>query len=169
MTSNIGVKEVASIGKTMGFGDVATESENKTAKARGEALKKKFKPEFLNRIDDIVHFKALDRDNYMGILDILLAEVQEQLCKSQQMKLSFNVGAKNFLLDKGIDAKFGARPMRRAIKNHLNTPLAVSILNEDVDNTSKIVVSLRPDKSGLTFRQPSKKSKVKKKEGNGNT
>jgi ATP-dependent Clp protease ATP-binding subunit ClpA len=59
--------------------------------------------------------------------------------------------------------------MRRAIKNHLNTPLAASILNEDVDNTSKVVVSLRPDKLGLIFRQTGKKSKVSKEEGNNNT
>jgi len=164
MTSNIGVKEVASIGNTVGFGDVADESEEKTAKARGEALKKKFKPEFLNRIDDVVHFKRLERDDYMHILDILLDEVQEQLVKSQQMKLCFNIGAKNFLLDKGIDKKFGARPMRRAIKSHLNTPLAVCILKDELDSTSKVTVSLRPDRSGLAFRQNGKRAKVKKEE-----
>ena len=164
MTSNIGVREVSSIGNTVGFGDVADASEDKTAKARGEALKKKFKPEFLNRIDDVVHFKTLGREDYMHILDILLDEVQQQLQKSQSMKLNFNVGAKNFLLDKGIDKKFGARPLRRAIKSHLNTPLAVCILKEDLDSTSKVTVSLKPDKSGLVFRQPNKKAKVKKEE-----
>jgi len=165
MTSNIGVKEVASIGKTVGFGDVGDASQDRTVKAREEALKKKFKPEFLNRIDDVVHFKKLERDDYMHILDILLAEVQEQLGKSQQMKLGFNVGAKNFLLDKGIDKKFGARPIRRAIKTYLNTPLAVSILKDEVNNTSKVVVSLRPDKTGLAFRQSGKRVKEKKEAG----
>ncbi len=167
MTSNIGVKEVSNIGQTVGFGDVADASQDKTAKARGEALKKKFKPEFLNRVDDIVHFKALERDDYMHILDILLAEVQEQLCKSQKMKLNFNVGAKNFLLDKGIDKKFGARPLRRAITSYLNTPLAVCILKDKVNNRSRVTVSLKPDKSGLIFRQPVKKAKVKKEKDNG--
>ncbi|KKL97872.1 hypothetical protein LCGC14_1830050, partial [marine sediment metagenome] len=164
MTSNIGVKEVSGIGQTVGFGDVADASEDKTAKARGEALKKKFKPEFLNRVDDIVHFKTLERDDYMHILDILLDEVQEQLQKSQKMKLNFNVGAKNFLLDKGIDKKFGARPMRRVIKSYLNTPLAVCILKDEINNMSKVTVSLKPDKTGLTFRQKGKKAKVEKEE-----
>jgi len=164
MTSNIGVQEVSSIGSTVGFGDVSDASEDKTAKARGEALKKKFKPEFLNRIDDVVHFKRLERDDYMHILDILLDEVQGQLKKSQQMKLNFNIGAKNFLLDRGIDKKFGARPLRRAIKSYLNTPLAVCILKDEVNNRSRVTVSLKRDKSGLIFRQGSKKAKVKKEE-----
>ncbi len=164
MTSNIGVKEIASIGNTVGFGDVAEESRDKTIKAREGALKKKFKPEFLNRIDDVVHFKTLEREDYMRILDILLNEVQEQLNKSQKMKLSFNIGAKNFLLDKGIDKRFGARPMRRAIKSYLNTPLAVCILKDEVNNTSKVIVSVKPDKKGLTFRQNGKKPRVKKEE-----
>jgi len=103
----------------------------------------------------------------MHILDILLNAVQEQLNKSQKMKLSFNIGAKNFLLDKGIDKRYGARPMRRAIKSHLNTPLAVCILKDEVNNTSKVIVSLKPDKKGLAFRQNGRKVKVKKEESDG--
>jgi ATP-dependent protease Clp ATPase subunit len=160
MTSNIGVKEVDSVGRTMGFGGEHEASEEKTAKARSEALKKKFKPEFLNRIDDIVHFRLLERGDYMHILDILLKEVNDQISKSQGIALNFNVGAKNFLLDHGIDKKFGARPMRRAIKKFLNTQLAKAILSEDLDEGSKVTVALAKDKKGLTFRQTNKKKKA---------
>jgi ATP-dependent protease Clp ATPase subunit len=157
MTSNIGVKEVDSVGKTMGFGGEHEADETKTTKARAEALKKKFKPEFLNRVDDVIHFRLLEREDYMHILDILLQEVNEQISKSQGIALSFNVGAKNFLLDNGIDKKFGARPMRRAIKKFLNTQLAKAILAEELDEGSKVTVSLDKDKKGLSFRQITKK------------
>jgi len=162
MTSNIGVKEVESISKTVGFGDVSTQTGQKTDKAREEALKRKFKPEFLNRIDEIVHFRVLEKNDYMHILDILLAEVNEQIQNSKAIILSFNTGAKNFILDKGIDKKFGARPMRRMIKKYLNTPLAVAILTEEISEDSKVVVSLKKEKDGLCFR-PNKR--VKKSNG----
>lgn len=164
MTSNIGVKEVDNVGKTMGFGGEHEADEDKTSKARADALKKKFKPEFLNRVDDVIHFRLLERSDYMHILDILLQEVNDQISKAQGIALSFNVGAKNFLLDNGIDKKFGARPMRRAIKKFLNTQLAKAILAEDLEEGSKVTVSLSRDKKALTFRQTNAKKKVEETE-----
>lgn len=160
MTSNIGVKEVEQVGKTLGFGNEHNADEVKTVNARKEALKKKFKPEFLNRIDDVIHFRLLERDDYMHILGILLEEVNQQISKSRGIILSFNVGAKNFLLDKGIDKKFGARPMRRAIKSYLNTKLAQALLSEEIDGGAKVTVSLSKDKESLTFRQTTKKKET---------
>lgn len=157
MTSNIGVSEVAALGNTVGFGDASLQTYEKTSKARTEALKKKFKPEFLNRIDDVVHFRLLEKDDYLHILDILLEEVKDQLNKAKSMTLAFNVGAKNFLLDKGIDKKFGARPLRRAIKSYLNTPLAIAILKEELTEKIKVVVGLNKEKDGLYFKQTRKK------------
>jgi ATP-dependent Clp protease ATP-binding subunit ClpA len=127
------------------------------AKERAGALKKKFKPEFLNRVDEIIHFSTLGRDEYMHILDLLLGEVQEQIKKSRSINLQFNPGAKNYLLDNGIDKKFGARPMRRAIKKHLNTPLARAILLKEILDQSKVTVSLKPSRDGLCFRTETKK------------
>lgn len=152
MTSNIGVKEVSNINKTLGFGDVAIKTQHKTFKAREEALKKRFKPEFLNRIDEIIHFRVLEKNDYMHILDILLVEVNEQIKNKKNITLSFNTGAKNFLLDKGIDKKFGARPLRRAVKKYLNTPLAIAILKNELTENSKVTVSLKKEKDGLCFR-----------------
>jgi len=160
MTSNIGVKEVSEINRTLGFGDVADKTEKKTTKAREEALKKKFKPEFLNRVDEIVHFHVLERDDYLHILDILLNEVNDQIKKSKQVSLTFNVGAKNFLLDKGIDKKFGARPLRRMINKYLNTQLAMAILKDEIKDNSKVTVSLKKEKDGLCFRSTKKPRKT---------
>lgn len=163
MTSNIGVKEVDEVGRTLGFGDVATKTEEKTTKAREEALKKRFKPEFLNRVDEIIHFRVLDKKDFLHVLDILLDEVAEQIDKKRNIKLQVNLGAKNFLLDQGIDKKFGARPLRRAVKRHLGTPLAKAILEKEVPGEGvKIIVSLKPSKDGLTFRAT--KPRVKKEE-----
>jgi ATP-dependent protease Clp ATPase subunit len=160
MTSNIGVKEVDNVGKTMGFGGEHEGSQEKTTKARTEALKKKFKPEFLNRVDDVIHFRLLERGDYLHILDILLAEVNTQISKSRGLALTFSPGSKNFLLDKGIDKKFGARPMRRAIKKYLNTPLARAILAEEISEGSKVTVSMAKDKNSLSFRQSTKKKEI---------
>jgi ATP-dependent protease Clp ATPase subunit len=159
MTSNIGVKEVDNLGKTLGFGDVSSATEGKTAQAREEALKKKFKPEFLNRVDEIVHFRDLGNDDFMHILDIILAETGEQIQKSKGITIKVTPAAKTFLLDKGIDKKFGARPLRRAVKKHLATPLARAILrNEIPEKDAKITVGLNPSKDGLAFRENGAKS-----------
>jgi len=154
MTSNIGVQEVADLGKTLGFGDVADRSSSKDAKARAEALKKKFKPEFLNRVDDVVHFRDLDKDDFMHVLNIILNETAEQIKKSREIIIKVSEGAKNFLLDNGIDKKFGARPLRRAVKKHLSTPLARAILKEEVSGSgSKISAVLNPSRDGLAFKE----------------
>lgn len=163
MTSNIGVKEVDDLEKTVGFGDAHRTTGDKTSSARKQALKKKFKPEFLNRIDEIVHFRLLEREDYHHILDILLEEVNSQIKESKAINLSLNTSAKDFLIDSGIDKKFGARPMRRAIKKHLNTPLARAILKEEIKEGSKVNISLSKDKGKLCFRS----SIPKKKEEDG--
>lgn len=152
MTSNIGVKEVGDLTKTVGFGDAHSGTEAKTSKARGEALKNKFKPEFLNRIDDIVHFRLLEREDYLHILNILLEEVNNQIKESKGITITLNAGAKNLLIDNGIDKKFGARPMRRAIKKYLNTPLAKAILKQEVPENSKVNVTLSKEKDALEFK-----------------
>jgi len=153
MTSNIGVREVDEIGKTLGFGDVAAKTDTKAAKARGEALKKKFKPEFLNRVDDVVHFRDLEKEDFMHVLDIILNETSDQIKKSREICIKVSDGAKNFLLDNGIDKKFGARPLRRAVKRYLSTPLARAILKEEIPGTqAKIAVNLNPSRSGLVFK-----------------
>jgi len=162
MTSNIGVKEVDEIGRTLGFGDVGSATEVKAAKARGEALKKKFKPEFLNRVDEVVHFRDLEKDDFLQVLDIILNETSEQIQKSRGLSIKVSDGAKNFLLDNGIDKKFGARPLRRAVKKHLSTPLAKAILKEEVSaKETKVSVVLNSARDALAFRTNGSKNGVR--------
>lgn len=161
MTSNIGVKEVEDIGRAVGFGDSFQETDEKSGKAREEALKRKFKPEFLNRIDEVVNFRRLEKNDYLSILDILLKEVNGQIKSSKAITLTTTAAAKDFLLDKGIDKKFGARPLRRAIKRYLNTPLAQLLLADTLESNTKINVSVSPDKESLTFKAAAKSKKSK--------
>jgi len=152
MTSNIGVKDVENISKAVGFGDEAVWSHDKQKDAYEGAAKKKFKPEFLNRIDEIVTFRRLEREDYMSILDVMLEEVNGQIQKGKTITLSFNVGAKNLLLDQGIDKKLGARPLWRTIKKYLSTPLAKAIISGDIKDGSKVVVGVDKEKTALTFK-----------------
>jgi hypothetical protein len=153
MTSNIGVREVDDIGRTLGFGDVSAATVAKTEKARKEALKKRFKPEFLNRVDELVHFRDLSNEDFLRVLDILLEETAEQIKKSREISIKVSEGAKNFLLDNGIDKKFGARPLRRAVKRYLSTPLARAILREEVPaKEGKVSVILNPARDALIFK-----------------
>ena len=153
MTSNIGVREVDEIGKTVGFGNVSAKTSEKAAKARGEALKKKFKPEFLNRVDEVVHFRDLEKNDFMHVLGIILDETADQIQKSREILIRVSEGAKNFLLDNGIDKKFGARPLRRAVKKHLSTPLAHAILKKEIpEKQVKISVTLNAARDALTFK-----------------
>jgi len=152
MTSNIGVREVEGIAKSVGFGEEALWSHDKQKNAYEAAVKKKFKPEFINRIDEVVTFRRLERDDYMNILDVLLAEVNLQIRTSREIVLSFSVGAKNFLLDKGIDKKFGARPLWRSIKKHLTSPLAKYIVSGDVKHGHKVAIGFDKEKQLLTFK-----------------
>ena len=159
MTSNIGVKEVASIGNAVGFGSIAQIDDKKAGLAREAALKKKFKPEFLNRLDEIIQFRSLDREDYTQILDILLEEVNQQVKKSKEITLNFSLPAKDFLLNKGIDRKYGARPLRRAVKRYVNTPLAKAILSGEIKNKNRVNISLHRDRETLMFQVPTARAK----------
>lgn len=160
MTSNIGVKEVANIGKTVGFGTGSVETEKNAAAARKDALKAKFKPEFINRVDEVINFRKLEREDYLKILDLLLDEVSQQVRKIYSINLKFKVEAKNFLLAKGIDPKFGARPLRRAVKKYVDTTVARAIIGEEIKEGATIQASLSEDKESLVF----KPAKSRKKE-----
>ena len=145
MTSNIGVKEVEAIGKTIGFGEVAKITDNKRSHAVGQALKKKFKPEFLNRIDSIVYFKSLAKKHYMKIIDIELYKLNDNLRSNdtdyKELGLKFDKRIKNLIYKKGIDEQYGARPLKREIEKLVATPLAQKLLGENVDTDSIVNVT----------------------------
>ena len=146
MTSNIGVKEVDDVGKTIGFGDVAKLTEVKKTKALDEALKKKFKPEFLNRIDSIVHFKDLTDDDYMKIISLELDKLNNNLKANstdyRDVYLTFDDKIKEFIFDKGVDAKYGARPIKRAIEKYISNDVAGLLLETDAETLAEIKVTI---------------------------
>jgi ATP-dependent Clp protease ATP-binding subunit ClpA len=146
LTSNVGVEEIDNIKKTIGFGDVAKMTEEKKNSALEEALKKKFKPEFLNRIDNIIHFRTLTKEDYMKIIDIELYKLNDNLqtndTEYKNVILDFDSKVKKHIYTKGIDENYGARPLKRCIEKDIATPLALKLLRGDVSSTGKVTVSL---------------------------
>ena len=147
MTSNIGVSEVDSISKTIGFGNVSKLTDKKRSKAISEALKKKFKPEFINRVTSIVNFSTLTKDNYLNIIKLELEKLKLNLKLSgtefSQVKLVFTDDLLDYIYDKGIDEKYGARPLTRCIEREIATPLARKLLNEEVYDEVCATVSIK--------------------------
>ncbi len=158
MTSNIGVKEVDEVTKTIGFGDVAILTEAKKNSALDTALKSKFKPEFLNRIDSIVHFKDLNKKDYMQIIDLELAKLSDNLHTNntdyKDIELIFDVKVRNFIYKEGVDEKFGARPITRAIERCISAGIATELLSNDYSPMSTINVSALKGKVKLTVIEP---------------
>jgi ATP-dependent Clp protease ATP-binding subunit ClpA len=151
MTSNVGAKEISSIGKTIGFGDAAKITETKKDTALKEALKKKFKPEFLNRIDAVVNFRTLNKKDYMRIIDIELFKLNDNLKHSEtdykELALEFDKGVGNFIYKNGINEEYGARPLKRCIENEIATPLARKILKESLNIEAVIRVNFKRGKA----------------------
>lgn len=145
LTSNVGVKEVEGIKRTVGFGDVAKVTEDKKKGALNKALKRKFKPEFLNRIDAIVHFNTLSKKDYMRIIDIELYKLNDNLktndTEYSDVSLKFDNKIKNLIYKAGINSEYGARPLKREIEKLVATPLAKKLLEEAVSIDSSITIS----------------------------
>ena len=113
------------------------------------ALKDTFRPEFLNRIDEIVVFKALSHDELMQIVDLMLIDTKKAL-DEKNIKLEINNTTKKFLLEKGTDTKYGARPLRRSIQRYLEDELSDMILKSELKNGDTVIVSFTNDK--LSFK-----------------
>lgn len=145
MTSNVGVKEIDAVGRTMGFGTEANLTSGKQNKAIESALKKEFKPEFINRIDSIVYFNTLTKKDYMRIIDIELYKLNDNLKNNdteyKHISLSFCDKIKEAVYKNGINEKYGARPLKREIERSVSTPLAQKLLSEDVSDVEEVKVS----------------------------
>ncbi len=154
MTSNVGARDLT---QTKGIGFAQEESTEDTyAQMKGkatEALKRVFNPEFLNRVDGTVVFRALGMDEMGEIIDILLRELQERV-KEAGVSLEISAGAKELLIEKGFDPAFGARPLRRAIQRYLEDPLSEQILSGKFGG-GRIAIERKGDE--LTFRTARKK------------
>lgn len=150
MTSNVGAGEIEAIGKTIGFGDANKITERKKDTALNEALKKKFKPEFMNRIDAVVNFRTLAKKDYMRIIDIELFKLNDNLKHNETdykgLALEFNKSVGNYIYKQGINEEFGARPLKRCIETEIATPLARKILKEDLNIEAVIKVAFKRSK-----------------------
>ncbi|HKZ67600.1 MAG TPA: ATP-dependent Clp protease ATP-binding subunit, partial [Chitinophagaceae bacterium] len=152
MTSNIGVRQLKDFGAGVGFATSSrVEHEDEANKAVIEkALKKTFSPEFLNRIDDVVIFNSLSRENIFNIIDILMKGVMKRLA-NLGFSLTLTEDAKAFLAEKGYDVQFGARPLHRAIQKYLEDPLAEEILNMNVKAGDVLEAGLDKENNKLVF------------------
>src|SRR5690349_2599256 len=152
MTSNIGARQLKDFGTGVGFATTSKiEHEDEANKAVIEkALKRTFSPEFLNRIDDVIIFNSLTKDNIFRIIDILMKGVTKRLT-NLGFSLELTEDAKSFLADKGYDVQFGARPLHRAIQKYLEDPLAEEILNMNIKAGDVLQADLDKENGKLVF------------------
>ncbi|HMX40678.1 MAG TPA: AAA family ATPase, partial [Saprospiraceae bacterium] len=150
MTSNIGVRQLKDFGQGVGFATKARqEAADDNAKAVIQnALKKTFSPEFLNRIDDVLVFNSLGREEIFKIIDNALDGLMKRL-NNMKYTLTLTEEAKNFVAEKGYDPQFGARPLHRAIQKYVEDPLAEFILNETPSEGTALVATMNEAKDGL--------------------
>ncbi len=152
MTSNIGARQLKDFGEGVGFATanrIENSEENNKAVIE-KALKRTFSPEFLNRIDDVVIFNALTKDDIFEIIDILMKSVLERL-KALGFTMELTKEAKEFVADKGYDSQFGARPLHRAIQKYLEDPLAEQILNMEIKDGDVLLATLDKENQKVVF------------------
>ncbi|HLS11296.1 MAG TPA: ATP-dependent Clp protease ATP-binding subunit [Flavobacteriaceae bacterium] len=157
MTSNVGARRLQDFGQGVGFGTAAQKSQAEShAKSVIEnALKKAFAPEFLNRIDDVLVFNTLQREHIHKIIDIELNKLYKRI-EDIGYKLHINEEAKDFLVDKGYDKEYGARPLNRAIQKYVEDALAEEIINANLQEGDSIEMELdkENDKLKVTVLKP---------------
>jgi len=150
MTSNVG-SETIKKQSTMGFSPITDESSYEKMREKIlEEAKKTFRPEFLNRLDDVIVFRSLTKPDLIQILDLEISKVMERL-KHKNIHLTLDEKAKDFLVQKGYDPNYGARPMRRSVERFLEDPLAEEILKGNLHENDPIQVTMENDK--LVFIQ----------------
>jgi len=152
MTSNVGAREITNKGNQLGFAARQSEEEEYKDMRQNvmEEVKKTFNPEFINRIDEIVVFHSLSKEHIRQILDLALSEVDDKLAE-KELALNLTEAAKDFLCEKGFDAKFGARPLLRTLQRELEDPLAESMLINHYAPGTQILVDFNKDTGKLTF------------------
>ncbi len=151
MTSNVGARLITDK-KTLGFSGNIVENEEKLKTENDEMkksviqeAKREFKPEFLNRIDEIIVFHKLSKSNVSEIIDNMLKVVQDRMSK-QNIKFEVDEKAKELIAKEGTDLNYGARPLRRAIQNLIEDKIAEGILNDEIKPKKKVVLTAKDEK-----------------------
>ncbi|MEP3374101.1 MAG: ATP-dependent Clp protease ATP-binding subunit [Maribacter dokdonensis] len=153
MTSNIGARQLKDFGQGVGFGTAAKKSQE-DAHQKGvieNALKKAFAPEFLNRIDDVIVFNALEREDIHKIIDIELAKLFKRI-KDIGYHLNLTDEAKDYIAEKGFDKQYGARPLKRAIQKYIEDALAEEIVNSKLKEGDSIYIDFDKKSEELTIK-----------------
>jgi ATP-dependent Clp protease ATP-binding subunit ClpC len=170
MTSNVGA-DLIKKDSTIGFNtseDVKVNYDKMKGKVLDE-MKKKFRPEFLNRIDETIVFKPLSKEDLGKIVDIMIGDVNERIVE-KGLSLTINKKVKDFIVEKGYDPHFGARPLRRVIEDHIEDPLSEELLKGKFGYGTKIKIDVDGDKLEFTgkaskmIEAPSKKTSSEKKD-----
>lgn len=169
MTSNIGSRQLKDFGQGVGF-STSAKKQSKSTHATGvieNALKRAFAPEFLNRIDDVVIFESLEREDIHKIIDIELSHLYKRI-DEMEYKITVSAKAKDYIIEKGWDEQFGARPLKRAIQKYIEDQLAEEIIKSALHPGDTIVVDhdAKIDDISITIRKakkPAAKNKTKKK------
>ncbi|HOO75676.1 MAG TPA: AAA family ATPase, partial [Tepiditoga sp.] len=161
MTSNLGSEQINKTKKSMGFvEDISAEKDYKEIKSQVmDSIKKAFKPEFVNRMDDVLVFHPLTKENLKDIIKIQLSELEKRI-NEREMKVVYNEEAIEYILKKGYDPIFGARPLKRAIQRYLEDPLSEEILKQTFKTGDNIIIS--SNENGLVFKKKATRKRVSK-------
>jgi ATP-dependent Clp protease ATP-binding subunit ClpC len=163
MTSNAGTKDLKPGGR-IGFTDIESENDYEELKSSiEESTKSIFSPEFINRIDDFIIFRKLTKENIKEIIDIQLKLVQERM-NLHEMTLEINDAAKDFIVEKGFDEKYGARPLKRALQKYVEDELADEILKGNLLNGAVVKVQFDKKNEKLKFKFVGGEKKIDEKE-----
>ena len=150
MTSNIGADLIKNSGG-FGFSKKNEEADyTKIKQTLNSEIERYFRPEFINRLDDVIVFRPLNRDDLVTIVEYETAKVRRRM-QEQEMELVLDEKAKDFLIEKGYNPDYGARPLRRAIEQHVEDPLSEAILRGEFHANQKITVTFDEEKKGLAF------------------
>jgi ATP-dependent Clp protease ATP-binding subunit ClpC len=151
MTSNLGTEYINKSG-TFGFLQSSGDQEEREAHDKIEkALKNTFRPEFLNRIDEIITFSSLSKEQMQQIVHLQMEEIHERLCE-HDLAVELTPAAREWLANEGYDPAFGARPLRRALQKHVESSLSVSLLSGEFKSGDKVIVDVDEETETLVFR-----------------
>ena len=152
MTSNRGTEFIRR-GGTLGFLQKDSSDEDKEAQQKIEkSLKETFRPEFLNRIDEVIIFSPLTLEQMYDIVDLQMHEIQTRLTE-HGLKVDLTAKARQWLAKEGFDPNFGARPLKRTLQKFVESPLSVQLLSGDFKENDKVIVDLNEEKQELEFRK----------------
>lgn len=161
MTSNLGAREIQK-NTPMGFKKINTEdlSYDEIKEKVMSELKKAFRPEFLNRVDEVIVFHKLQKQQVYNIMDLMMSRVQQQL-ELQGITIELKKNAKELLLEKGYDSSMGARPMRRCIQNLIENPISEKLISGEIRSGQKIEVSVKDKKMHFDIKKLNRSSVLK--------